>query len=93
MLLGVGLFKLIGLHFLEHLIDKRWFDFPFTTLAFALAIHVTDIQVGLVRGIRTVALTLLSVLLPLMALIAVGFLVALPFTGLQPLWATKSAAA
>ena len=38
-------------------------------------------------------LVLLSWLLPLMALLAAGFLVSLLFTGLAPLWETKSAAA
>jgi hypothetical protein len=42
---------------------------------------------------RGVALMLLSWLLPMMAPIAVGFLVALPFTGLDPLWATRNATA
>jgi Domain of unknown function (DUF4153) len=59
-----------------------------TTLAFALAIHVTDVQAHIVRGVRTLALTLLSWLMPLFALIAAGFLASLPFTGLDPLWAT-----
>jgi hypothetical protein len=40
-----------------------------------------------------VALTLLAWLLPLMALIAAAFLLTLPFTGLEPLWKTRSATA
>jgi hypothetical protein len=45
-----------------------------------------------VRGVRTLASTLLSWLLPLTTLIAAGFLAALLFTGLDPLWATRRAA-
>lgn len=90
--LGAVLFDLIGLSFLERLIQKAWFAIPVTTLAIAAAIHVTDVRARLVAGIRTVALTLLSWLLPLMALIAIGFTLSLPFTGLAPLWATRSAA-
>ncbi|PHY13466.1 hypothetical protein CSW58_05530 [Caulobacter sp. B11] len=60
---------------------------------FAAAVQLTDVRAALVRGVRTVALTLLAWLLPLMALIAGGFLLTLPFTGLAPLWATKSATA
>jgi hypothetical protein len=90
--LGAVLFNLINLKFLEILIEKSWFAIPATTLATAAAIHVTDVRARLVAGIRTVALTLLSWLLPLMTLIAVGFTLSLPFTGLAPLWATKSAA-
>ncbi len=89
--LGAALFKLIKIDFLEELIERHWFAFPATTTMFALAIHLTDVRVGLVRGIRTVALTLLSWLLPVMALIAVSFLALLPFTGLEPLWSTRNA--
>ncbi len=90
--LGAVLFNLINLKFLETLIEKSWFAIPATTLAIAASIHVTDVRAKLVAGIRTVVLTLLSWLLPLMTLIAIGFTLSLPFTGLSALWATKSAA-
>ena len=90
--LGAVLFNLIKLDFLETLIQKDWFAIPATTLASAAAIHVTDVRARLWTGIRTVALTLLSWLLPLMTLIAAGFTASLLFTGLTPLWATRSAA-
>ncbi|NEX91789.1 DUF4153 domain-containing protein [Caulobacter sp. 17J65-9] len=93
LLLGAALFKLIGLDFLEKLIREEWFAVPGTTVAFAAAVHLTDVKAGVIRGVRTVALTLLSWLMPLMGLIAVGFLAALPFTGLKLLWATGHAAA
>ncbi len=89
--LGAGLFKLIGLKFLETLIEQPWFAAPATTVFFAAAIHVTDIRASLVLGARTLALNLLAWLMPLMALIAGGFLVALAFTGLGPLWQTGRA--
>jgi hypothetical protein len=89
--LGAALFHLIEIKFFEELVRKPWFSIPVTTLAFALAIHVTDVQAGIVRGVRTLALTLLSWLLPLFVLITIGFLVALPLTGLDPLWRTRHA--
>lgn len=70
-----------------------WFSIPTSTLATAAALHVTDVRAGLVRGVRTLVLVLLSWLLPLMALIGAGFLVGLVFTGLEPLWKTQHAAA
>ncbi len=82
--LGAVLFNLINLHFIETLIEKPWIAIPATTLATAAAIHVTDVRARLVAGIRTVAHTLLSWLLPLMTLIAVGFTLSLIFTGLAP---------
>ena len=90
--LGAALFDLIGIKQVKDLISKPWFVCPGTATFFALAIHLTDVRVGLVRGVRTLVLTLLSWLLPVMTVLAVGFLAALPFTGLTPLWATRSAA-
>jgi hypothetical protein len=89
--LGAQLFELVKLDFLSRLIEHRWFAIPVTTGVFAYAIHVTDVRVALVRGIRTLSLTLLSWLLPMMALLAAGFVVALGFTGLEPLWSTRYA--
>jgi hypothetical protein len=89
--LGAGLFKLIDIDFLQRLIQHRWFALPATTLALACALHVTDARAGIVRGIRILILTLLSWLLPLMALFGLGFLASLPFTGLTPLWGTRFA--
>ncbi|HXU99034.1 MAG TPA: DUF4153 domain-containing protein [Caulobacteraceae bacterium] len=91
--LGAALFNLIGLHGFETAITTDWFYFPATTFAFAAGLHLADVRVGLTRGVRTIGLFLLSWLLPLMSLIAVGFLAALPITGLAPLWASKMATA
>jgi hypothetical protein len=86
--LGAALFKVIGLDFLEDLLRKDWFWIPVTTLAFSVAVHLTDVRDGLIRGVRTVALMLLSWLLLVMTVLAAGFLGALPFTGLEGLWET-----
>lgn len=90
--LGAGLFNLVKLNFFEKLIEHRWFAIPVTALAVAGALHLADVRPSLVRGTRTLALVLLSWLLPLMAAIAIAFLAALLFTGLTPLWQTRSAA-
>jgi hypothetical protein len=90
--LGAGLFGLIQLHFLDRLLEQDWFAIPATALATAAAIELTDVRARLVAGIRTVVLTLLGWLLPLLALIAGGFLLSLFATGLAPLWATREAA-
>jgi hypothetical protein len=91
--LGAGLFRLVDIDFFMRLIEKRWFVFPATTLALAVAIHVTDVQPALIRGARSMALTLFSWLLPLLAAILLGFLVSLPFISLAPLWKTHFATA
>ena len=91
--LGAELFKLIKLDFLKNLLDESWFAIPITTFAFAYALHITDVRPAIVSGIRSLVLVLLSWILPIAVLIIGGFLLALPFTGLQPLWATKTATA
>ncbi len=91
--LGAALFNVIGIKALGDLIEQPWFSIPVTTLIFAVAVHLTDVRDGLIRGVRSVALMLLSWLLILMTVLAAGFLAALPFTGLDSLWDTGSATA
>jgi hypothetical protein len=95
--LAAALFKLIGVEAIQKLIGETAFAFPATGLMFAAAVHMavqlTEARAGLVRGVRTVGLVLLAWLLPLMVVIAGGFLATLPFTGLAPLWGTKAATA
>jgi hypothetical protein len=86
--LGAELFNLIAIDAFSQLLAKRWFDYPATCLALAVAIHATDVQPALIRGARSVALVLFSWLTPLLALIVGGFIVSLPFVSLAPLWHT-----
>jgi hypothetical protein len=89
--LGAELFRLIKIEFLVRLIQKNWFWIPATTLALDYAVHITDVRVGIIRGVRTLSCNLLSWLLPLMTLIVTGFILSLPMTGLEPLWSTQHA--
>lgn len=91
--LGVALFSLLKLHFLSNLIRQPWFFIPFTTISYAYGIHLTDVKPAIVRGIRNLLLTLHSWTLPLAVILIGSFLIALPFTGLSNLWATRHAAA
>ena len=91
--LGAALFRVIGLSFLADLIDEKWFSIPVSCLVFAVAVQLTDVRSGLIRGVRTVALMLLSWLLLVITVLVAGFLAALPFTGLDGLWKTGSATA
>lgn len=89
--LGAALFELININILSVILKQDWFIYPVTATVFAAAVHITDVQVGLINGARNLALMLLSWLLPVMALLTVAFLLALPFVGLGPLWAAVSA--
>lgn len=91
--LGASMFEIIGLRFLREWISESWFGLPATFTVFAAAIHLTDLRSGLVRGARALGLVLLSWLLPAMTGLAVAFLVALAFTGLELLWETRAATA
>lgn len=91
--LGAELFKLVRIEFLSRLIREPWFAIPVTAFAFSSALHLTDVRPAIVQGIRGLLLVLASWILPVSTLIVAGFLVSLPFTGLEPLWATRQAAA
>ncbi len=90
--LGKALFDLIHLDWFGHMIEHDWFRCPALAVAFAAAVHLTDVRPALLRGMRNVGLTLLAWLLPLVVLLGTGFLFALVFTGLAPLWNTRFAA-
>jgi len=90
--LGAELFRLIHLEFFGNLIRNQSFSIPVTAVTFDIALHITDARASIVRGTRTLLLILMSWLLPLMVLIGAGFIVALAFTGLDPLWRTNFAA-
>jgi len=85
------LFEAVGVNAVGDILRRPWVHWPLNVIAFALGAHVVDRRPSLVAGIRTLALTLLGALMPVMALISVCFLCALPFTGLDPLWDTGNA--
>ena len=89
--LGAALFSMIHVEAVATLLRQSWFTAPATAVAFAGAVHLTDVRPALIRGVRGVALTLMAWLLPLMAGLTAAFLATLPFTGLQALWGTGRA--
>lgn len=89
--LGAWLFNLIGLEVVRETIFSDEFRWISSGAAFALGLHITDAGSVLTRGARQLGLALLSWLSLLMTLILTLFLIALPFTGLEPLWDTKRA--
>jgi hypothetical protein len=91
LLLGAAMFDMIKLQGFGRFLGHSWAWIPLTTMAAGAAIHITDTRASLVHGVRTLALTLLGWLLPVIALLAFAFLICLVFTGLQPLWETRFA--
>ncbi|HLD66124.1 MAG TPA: DUF4153 domain-containing protein [Pseudomonas sp.] len=88
LMLWGSLFRMLGIEQFA-----QWFSAPgfvclSTALVFSLGVRMgrdNERVIGLLRGIL---LTLCRFLLPLSALIAVLFSLALPFTGLSPIWST-----
>lgn len=84
--LGVALFEIIHVNFFKKIITNTWFAAPATTLAVAFALHITDVKINLIQGIRAICLVLLSWLLPLITGIISIFLISLLFTQFSFLW-------
>ena len=91
MLLLGALFQLIGIDLLEQLFNDGW---PVAMLiggAFGGAVGLLRDRDGVVGTLQTVVRAILSVLAPVLATGLVLFVLALLFTGLEPLWEkTKS---
>lgn len=86
-----ALFQLIGIDVLKDLLDTEWFWRALMGLAFGLGLALLREHSRIVSLLQNVAMLVLGVLAPVLAIGLGLFLLALPFTGLQPLWdATKS---
>lgn len=90
--LGSMLFNAIGISAIETFIGKPYFYLIATPVFFAIGVELSDVRDGLTQGIRTVALTLLSWLLPIAVLIAGAFLITLPIAGMSELQSSLSPA-
>lgn len=85
------LFHLIKLDFLKDLLEKEWFWRVLIGTAFGSGLGILREHDVIVRTLQRVALTVLSVLAPVLAAGLILFVLALPFTGLAPLWESGSA--
>lgn len=86
MMLLSELFHLIKLDFLRDLLREEWFWRALMGLAFGLGLGLLREHDVVVRLLQRVVATVLAVLAPVLAFGLIAFLLALPFTGLQPLW-------
>ena len=92
MLIGGALFRTIGITLVMDTIGEEWFIIFMSAIVFALGVELSDVRDGLTQGIRMVALTLLSWLLPVAVLLAGAFLIALPLSGISGLHTSLSPA-
>ena len=90
--LASGLFGTVGVKQVGEFLFGSGVLWPVAGLVFGLAVHFTADRADLAAAVRAVTLGLLAWILPLLSLLVAGFLATLPFTGLEPLWDTGSAA-
>ncbi|HUD93619.1 DUF4153 domain-containing protein, partial [Sphingobium sp.] len=83
--------RLIGIRLLKELLGKEWMVLTLTGAALGAGIGLLRDRLPILGLMQRVVTTVLAVLAPLLAIGLVLFLLAIPFTGLAPLWdATRS---
>ncbi len=80
------LFQLIGIDLIKDLLDKAWAPWLLVGGALGAAIGLLRDRDKIVGTLQRVATAILSFLAPILAAGLVLFVLALPFTGLEPLW-------
>ncbi len=87
------LFKLIDITFFEDVFTHAAFVSMGLTTVFGYGVALGREREKITNTLRGITIAVFRTLMPLLALIALLFLVSLPFTGLQPLWDTGHASA
>ncbi|MGH8221566.1 MAG: DUF4153 domain-containing protein, partial [Woeseiaceae bacterium] len=93
LMLWAELFQVIDIDFFSELFAKDWFIIPTLSVAFGLGISLFRDLTGVIDNITRLLHWLTKLLLPLVLVVAIVFLAALPFAGLDTLWATGSGTA
>ncbi len=91
LMLWASLFRVLKISFFFDVFTSPYFYYPALSAVSAFAVYLGRKHVSAVVTVRRIVLSIFRGLLPLLALIALLFLAALPFTGLAPLWATGHA--
>lgn len=91
LLLWGGLFTLIDITFFRDLFSKGYFILPASYAITSVGIVLARDNTRVIQTLRRMTLSLIKGLMPLLAFIALLFIVTLPLTGLTPLFATRSA--
>ena len=86
LMLWAGLFKVINVDFFYELFTEEWFYYPILSMALAFGIILIRSLTFIVDTIKRLQQALLKYLLVLLVFISLLFLIALPFTGLAPIW-------
>jgi hypothetical protein len=93
LMLWGALFKVIKINFFYELFTEDWFVFPVLGFAFGLGVIIFRNLTRVIDNITKLLHGLIKLLLPLIVVVAVIFIAALPFGGLEVLWATGNGTA
>lgn len=88
LLLWANLFRAIEIDFFHDLFRETWFVFPVLSVAHGVGVIIFRNLTRVIDSITRLFEGLIKILLPLAAVVSVVFLAALPFVGLDVLWAT-----
>jgi len=89
--LSASLFTLVGLDFLQDLLEQDTFYFPATGLMLGFGLTLGRAHLGALRSVLRICLSFSQVLLPAVSAITVLFAIALLLSDLAPLWDTGHA--
>ncbi len=81
-----ALFKVVDIDLFQDIFREEWFFYPVLSLAFAYAVVIFRTKINAVGAVQRILRSLISVLLPLLLIIAVMFVSVLPFTGVDLIW-------
>jgi hypothetical protein len=81
-----SLFDVIGIDAIKDLLQEEWFGWMLAGFAFGSAVGLLRERDALVATLQKLAMIVLSVLAPVLAVALAAFLFSLPFTGLKGLW-------
>ena len=81
-----GLFDLIGIEAIKHLLQKEWFAWMLAGAAFGASVGLLRERDRLLPVLQRVLRIVLAVLAPPLAVALVLFLLSIPFTGLEKFW-------
>lgn len=88
LMLWAGLFRLIQVDFFHDLFTARWFYYPILSMALGFGVVMFREHVHFIDTVIGLQQSMIRFLLVLLVVIALLFLVSLPFTGLGVLWET-----
>lgn len=81
-----SLFDVIGIDAIKELLQQEWFGWMLAGFAFGGALGLLRERDALVATMQKLAMVVLAVLAPVLAVALAAFLMSLPFTGLSGLW-------